>query len=188
MRNSVRTVAASRSAPLGRSGRSRAGRVVARDSPRRSAPLAFVERLAILADVPLLRGAGIQVLVELADSIEEVTFEPGSAIFERGDRRGQILLVLEGEAEGNRLDPGAHACVFGPGSVVGGVASLGEPILAWQARAITRVRALSMSLEDWFDLMEEHFDLVRSALSAIALPREAILDDLSASTGELRVG
>ncbi len=120
-------------------------------------------------------------------AMEEVTFEPGKTIFERGNLRGEALLVLQGEAEGNRLDPPLRV-VFGPGSVVGGVASLGESMLAWEARAITRVRALSMRLEDWFDLMEEHFDLVRAALSGMALQREAILGDLSTGRGELRVG
>ncbi len=150
-------------------------------------PVAFVERLAILADVPLLGGAGIQVLVELADSIEEVTLEPGDPIFVRGEWRGLSFLVLEGEVEASRLDPDLTVA-FGPGSFVGGVASLGDPILAWQARAVTRVRALSIRHGDWFDLMEEHFDLVRSALSALALLRERILDDLSREHGELRVG
>jgi CRP-like cAMP-binding protein len=154
-------------------------------------PLAFVDRLAILAETPLVRGAGIQVLVELADSVEEVTFEPGEVLFEReesrGQSRGQAFLVLEGEALGDRNDPRLEVS-FGPGSFVGGVASLGDPIIAWQARAVTRVRALSLPLEDWLDHMEEHFDLVRSALSALALMRETILDDLAARQGELRLG
>jgi CRP-like cAMP-binding protein len=162
------------------------GAVIAQVAPVEG-PLAFVERLAVLAEVPLLRGAGIQVLVELADQMEEVTFEPGETILERGNWRGEALLVLQGEAEGSRLDPGLRV-VFGPGTFVGGVASLGEPVLAWEARAITRVRALAMKLEDWFDLMEEHFDLVRSALADLALQREAILDDLSTGKDELRVG
>lgn len=185
VRNSVITVAAlearrwaTQDAPQ--------GAVVARVPPVLGA-LAFVERLAFLADVPMLRGAGIQVLVEFADMMEEVTFAPGATLIERGTHRGEALLVLEGEAEASRLDPELHV-VFGPGSVVGGVASLGEPILAWEAHAITRIRALSVRLEDWLDLMEEHFDLLRSALSGMALQREAILDDLSTGKGELRVG
>jgi CRP-like cAMP-binding protein len=162
------------------------GAVVARVPPA-DGPLAFVERLAVLAETPLVRGAGIQVLVELADMMEERTFEPGEPIYERGHWRGEAFLVLQGEAEGIRLDPDLRV-VFGPGSFVGGVASLGEPIRAWDARAITRVRALSMRLEDWFDLMEEHFDLVRSALSELALQREAALDELSLGKTEVRVG
>jgi CRP-like cAMP-binding protein len=162
------------------------GSVVA-SIPHVAFPLALVDRLAILAETPLVRGAGIQVLVELADSVEEVTFEPGDAIFQRGQPTGQAFLVLEGEAEGDRKDPNLEVS-FGPGSFVGGMASLGAPITEWQARAVTRVRALSVSLADWFDHMEEHFDLVRSALSALALMREAILEDLGAREGELRLG
>jgi CRP-like cAMP-binding protein len=150
-------------------------------------PLAFVERLATLAEAPLVRGAGIQVLVELADAIEEVTFEPGETIYERGQWLGKTFFLLEGEVAADRKDPDLEV-PFGPGSIVGGVASLGEPILAWQARAVTHVRALSMRHDDWFDLMEEHFDLVRSALSALALLREAILEDLAGKDGEVRVG
>jgi hypothetical protein len=37
--------------------------------------------------------------------------------------------------------------------------------------------------------MEEHFDLVRSVLAALARMREAVLDDLAATQqGDLRVG
>ena len=156
-------------------------------APPVAGPLAFVERLAVLADAPLVRGAGIQVLVELADSTGEVTFEPGDSIFERGQARGEALFVLEGEVEAERVDP-QLTVLFGPGSLVCGVASLGAPVVAWSARAVTHVRALSMRLEDWFDLMEEHFDLVRSALSALALIRESLLDELEATNGEVRVG
>ena len=147
-------------------------------------PLAFVDRLAILAETPLLRGAGIQVLVDVAEFVAEVTFPPGEAIFERGQQRGQAFLVLEGQAVGDWNDP-KHNVSFGPGSLVGGVASLGEPIAEWQAHAATQVRALSVPLEDWFNQMEEHFDLVRSALCALAIAREAILEDLAAREGDL---
>jgi CRP-like cAMP-binding protein len=150
-------------------------------------PLAFVDRVAMLAEVPLLRGAGIQVLVELAESLEERTFQPGEMLFERGAPRTDVYWLLQGEVVGDRRDPDLQV-LFGPGSLVGGSASLGEAIVAWQAHAVTRVRVLAMRIEDWFDLMEEHFDLVRSALSALALRRETILEDLAERSAKLRVG
>jgi CRP-like cAMP-binding protein len=134
-----------------------------------------------------VRGAGIQVLVELAESAEELSFQPGDIIFQRGAPRGELHWVLQGEVVGERADPDIEV-LFGPGSFVGGVASLGDPIAAWQARALTRVHVLSIRVEDWVDLMEEHFDLVRSALSAMAIWREGILDDLAERGGEVRAG
>jgi CRP-like cAMP-binding protein len=162
------------------------GAVVARVSPP-PPPLAFVDRLAILAELPLLRAAGIQVLVELADSVEELTFPQGALLHERHERRGQAFFVLEGEATAARNAPDIEV-LFGPGTFVGGAASLGDPMLAWRASAVTPMRVLSMHLDDWFDHMEEHFDLARSALSALALLREAILHDLGEKGEELRVG
>jgi CRP-like cAMP-binding protein len=156
-------------------------------APAVEPPLAFVERVAILAETPLVRGAGIQVLVELAESAEELSFQPGDILFQRGAPRGEAHWVLQGEVLGERADPDIEV-LFGPGSFVGGVASLGDPIAAWQARALTRVHVLSIRIEDWVDLMEEHFDLVRSALSAMALWREGILDDLAERGGEVRAG
>jgi CRP-like cAMP-binding protein len=186
VRNSVTTVAAAEARFWAAQSPSRASAIV--PTPPAGEPLDFIERLAILADLPLVRGGGIQVLVELADSVEELTFEPGDPIFERGKWRGQAFLLLHGEVDSERVAPDAKVR-FGPGSLVGGVASLGEPILAWQARAVTRVRALSIRIEDWFDRMEEHFDLVRSVLAALARMREAVLDDLAATQqGDLRVG
>ena len=119
--------------------------------------------------------------------MREVSFEPGESVLERGLWRGESLFVLEGEVEGMRLDPEIKV-LFGPGSFVGGIASLGEPILAWSARAVTHVRALSMSHDDWFNLMEEHFDLVRSTLSQLAIVREGFLEGLEATDGEILLG
>jgi hypothetical protein len=76
---------------------------------------------------------------------------------------------------------------FGPGTWVGGLASLGEPILAWEAHAVTPVRALALHLEDYLELMEEHFDLVRSALAELARLREIVLVGLEASGATIRI-
>jgi CRP-like cAMP-binding protein len=150
-------------------------------------PLTFVERIAILSEISLLRGAGVQVLVELADSLEELTFQPGVPLFQRGESHLRVHLVLRGEVLAERTNPDLSVR-FGPGSFVGGVASLGNTIGAWEARAETATHVLSFRIEDWLDLMEEHFDLVRSALSALALLREGILDDFAARDGDVRVG
>lgn len=153
--------------------------------PQRQDALSFVDRLGVFADVPLLRGAGIQVMIELVESMDEVVFEPGDSIIERGCR-GHSFFVLEGEVEGQRRDP-ELTVHFGPGSFVGGVASLGDAIQAWEAHAETRVRTLRTRLEDWFEAMEEHFDLVRSTLTQLALYRETLLERLAPPDGELRV-
>ena len=75
-------------------------------------------------------------------------------------------------------------CPFGPGDIISGAGAFGEAALAWAARAKTKVRVLAFRIEDWFDLMEEHFDLVRSALAGSALERERLTDLLASNGGE----
>jgi CRP-like cAMP-binding protein len=141
-------------------------------------PLSFVDRLALLTDVAIVREAGVQVLVEVADLMEEMTFAAGQTLYERGRGGGHIFLVLGGKVIADRSDPNVSVA-FGPGSLVCGMAAFGETASAWEARAVEPTRALALLVEDWFDLMEEHFDLVRSALRALALTSEALRDELA---------
>jgi CRP-like cAMP-binding protein len=137
-----------------------------------------VERLSVLIDVPILSRAGVQTLVDLAAIADEVAFEPGHKVLERGGPRDRAFLVLEGIVEASRAAPDVVRR-FGAGTLVCGAAAFGAPSLAWQATAKTATRALSFQAEGWFDLMEEHFDIARAVLVGRALERERLLDELA---------
>lgn len=139
--------------------------------------LNVIERLALLMDVPLLRGGGVQPLSELAAVSQEVHFERGGRIFERAVPRDRVFMIVEGEIEASREGPDLVRRA-GAGEIVCGAAAFGEPALAWSARATRRGRALAFRVDDWFDLMEEHFEMVRSAVSALSLRHEELLDEL----------
>ncbi|HEY1537288.1 MAG TPA: hypothetical protein VGF76_24875, partial [Polyangiaceae bacterium] len=64
------------------------------------------------------------------------------------------------------------------GDIVCGAAAL-EGSAGWNVKAAVAVRAVSFPIEVWFELMDEHFDLVRTAIAALALRREALLDYLA---------
>ena len=133
-----------------------------------------IERLAVLTEAPLLRGAGVQTLSDLAAASDVAAFEPGETLIARGTAGGRVLLLLEGEVEAAREAPDVH-WVGGPGDIVCGTAAFGDPVFAWEARARTRGRALTFRVADWLDLMEEHFDMVRATLGALSLDREDLL-------------
>jgi len=136
-----------------------------------------LERLAVLTDAPLLRGAGVQILSDLAAASDILGFEPGDTLIERGKPGGRVLLLLEGEVDATRDAPNV-LWRGGAGDIVCGTAAFGEPILSWEARARTRGRALTFRVADWLDLMEEHFDMVRTTLGALSLDREELLERL----------
>jgi CRP-like cAMP-binding protein len=141
-------------------------------------PLSVIERLAVFVDLPLLSRAGVQTLVDLAIEAEEVRYEPGHVVLERGAPRDRGVLVLEGIVSATRDAPDLSRR-FGPGSMVCGAAAFGPTSTAWRAVAITEVRALSITAESWFDLLEEHFDIAKSVLAGRALERERLLDQLA---------
>jgi CRP-like cAMP-binding protein len=146
--------------------------------PLPEGPLNTVERLALFAEIPALRGAGIQTLADLAVLANEVTFERDDVVWRRGDPPDRAYVVFDGELEASRESPNVVRR-FGPGALVLGTSSLGGISPVWEARAITRSRALSFRLDESVDLMEEHFDMVRSVLSSLAMEREELLDRIA---------
>jgi hypothetical protein len=50
-------------------------------------------------------------------------------------------------------------------------------------QAVTSTRALTFRIEDWLDLMEENFEMVRSTLGVLLTQREICLAELAARTG-----
>jgi CRP-like cAMP-binding protein len=143
------------------------------------APLSLVERLALLVEIPLLRGAGVQTLTDLAANAEEHRFETGELVLERGKPRDRQLLVVAGEVVGARGQP-ERVRRYGRGDIVLGTAAFGPASQAWEARTAAPTRVLSFAERDWLELMEQHFDIARSAFAWVGSERERLLNALAA--------
>ena len=151
-------------------------------APERSAST-LVEKLAFMLDVRMLRGAGVQALADLATSTTEQTFEPGELLLPVGVERRELLFVVLGEVRARNASAGVSR-VYGPGDLVCGAASFGSAATRWEAVAASTVRVLRLPIDVWYDAMEEHFDLARSALGALAQRRQLLIETL-ARQGEL---
>jgi CRP-like cAMP-binding protein len=151
-----------------------------------SRAMTLVERLALLLDVRMLRFAGVQALADLAAVSAEVFFATGEVVVERGVDHERVIRIVEGEALAQREGPSVvrHQ---GPGDLVCGIAILGRVAGAWEARAVAPTRGISFPIETVFDLMEEHFDLVRSILSALGARREQLLERMATESPNLVV-
>jgi CRP-like cAMP-binding protein len=138
-------------------------------------PLGVLERLALLMDALPFRRAGVQTLSDLALAAAEQELAPGDVLLSQGSKPDCVFLVLQGEVEAT----GPHSSLqwtFGPGHIVCGTAAFTDAVRGWSARAKSQTLVLAFRIEDWFDVMEEHFDLVRSALAGLALEHERLLD------------
>ena len=156
-------------------------------SPMPSVPpgkLSLVERLALLLDVRLLRFAGVQALADLAAVSEEVSFAAGDLIVARGVEQPHLIRIVDGDVLAEREGPAVERR-YGPGDLVCGAAIVGRVAETWQARAVTPTRGISFPVEALFDLMEEHFDLVRSTFIALGARRELLIEHLAAQSPDL---
>jgi CRP-like cAMP-binding protein len=148
--------------------------------------LSLVERLALLVDVPMLRIGGVQALAELAAVSEQVSFAAGEVIIERGVEQEHLIRIVDGEVLAECEGPGVVRRQ-GPGDLVCGTAIVGHVAHGWQARAMTPIRGISFPIEGLFDLMEEHFDLVRSTLAALGARRELLLEHMATLVPDLEL-
>jgi CRP-like cAMP-binding protein len=155
-----------------------------RDTPQCAEPFAtlgLVERLSLLMDVRMLRQAGVQVIADLAAMSRPVSFAAGDRVLERGAERERFVQISDGEVLAERKGPDVERH-YGAGDLVCGAPVLGQKSEDWEARAVSPVRGIAFPIGGVFDLMEEHFDLVRSAFAAIGARRELLLDHMAAQS------
>ena len=138
-----------------------------------SGSLDIVQRAALLMHTPVFRGVGVQPVSDLAAAAEEVQFAVGEHLFERGSC-DRVFVIVEGRVEADRRDPPV-AWQGGPGQIVCESVCFGALASSWEARAVTRTRALSFGIDDWFDVLQENFEMVRATLATFARERERLL-------------
>jgi CRP-like cAMP-binding protein len=141
-----------------------------------------IERLGFLTELGVGRGAGVQVLAELAALSEERVLREGEELFRSEADRDRFFVVVEGQVEATRRHPDLVRR-YGRTQVVTGAAALSDDRREWSAHARTPARVLGIPLEGWFDQMEVHFDLALSTLAVMAELRERILEQLAAEAG-----
>ncbi len=131
------------------------------------APLNLVQKIGLLRDSGVFRTANVQALVRLARLAREVRVDEGETVFLRGEAAGKFFLVAAGLVEAVHEAP-ALVATFGRGDLVCGYGALGAADDQYVATARSRTVVLSFDEEDFFDVMEEHFELTRSVLAGIA--------------------
>ena len=136
--------------------------------------LGLVDRIFALETVALFANADVQALTNLAIVADEVAFEEGERIFERGVPNDRLIALLSGEVRGTRID-GGFLETFGPGDLVFGGSAVGAETPNHEAYATRVTRALRIVREDYLDVVEEHFALARSSLKAIMIEREKLV-------------
>lgn len=115
----------------------------------------------------------------LASTMTDVRVPAGTIIYEKGEAADVHYFVVEGEVRLETDD--APPYVFGDHSLIGIFDLLVGRPRSRRAVATKNTQLLKMSSADWLDLMEDNFELTRSAIEGLAND----VDGLHASIGQL---
>ncbi len=153
------------------------------DAMRSASLRTVVDRILFMRDVALFGHAATQALTTLAEATETMELSPGDALFGKGVHPERIFVVASGEVEAVH-DTAPIVGKFRCGSVVAGPAAFVRQNGGFSARATVATTVLAVDLDDYFDVMEEHFTLVRSAMMFMASDVDALLErDATRSPG-----
>jgi CRP/FNR family transcriptional regulator, cyclic AMP receptor protein len=134
-----------------------------------------VDRILFLREVPIFRRASTQALTSLAEATEVVTLAAGAQLFAADEGQGRLYVLLSGEIEVVHA-MGPVTGRFRAGSLVGGPAALVDHHGGFSARATEPSSVLAIGFDDYFDVMEEHFSLGRSAMTFMATEVDLLLE------------
>lgn len=137
-------------------------------------PLAIHQKTLVLRDTALLSRASTQAIASLAQLAEEVTYPAGAVLFARGQAEQALYAIARGVVV-LRTDSGRVVRV-GPQCFLAPEASLSGRLGDLSAQAETACSVLRIRLEDYYDQADEHPDLTRAAMAALALEVERLMD------------
>ncbi len=136
----------------------------------------LVERLVALRGSLHLQVASVQALAELAKRGETVRAARGEMILRPGGAGRSVYLVVAGIVDVERRVAPEIRAAFGPSDMVLGGAGYAGALNEYAMTARTDATLLRLTVADFDDVGEDHFDLVRSMLRGMGLEREQLMN------------
>lgn len=127
--------------------------------------LTTLEKVDMLRRAALFHAVPTESLARVATIAQEVSFEPGQALFSENDSADCMFVLLEGEV--SLLREGREAEKLSPCQVVGARALLAGNPQPQSALTKGPVRALRIDQQDFYDAMAEDFNITRGILRAL---------------------
>ncbi len=143
--------------------------------------LMTIERVAVLQRVALFGEVPGHTLVAVARLLEEVSFEAGDAIIERGSVEDWLFVVAEGRI---RVHIGERTLIeTGPGGVVGEFAVLAPAPRSASVTAIEPSLLLRLRRGPFEELLDDRPEIARGVISTLARMLQAAADNHAETVG-----
>ena len=124
------------------------------------------DRVLLLAQTSLFSQTPENVLASITPIMKEEECAAGQAIFHKGDLGTGMYVIYAGEVA--IIDGETELARFGRGDFFGELALLDTEARSATAEAITDVRLLRIDQDDFYDLMEERSEVLRSIVRSLS--------------------
>ena len=124
------------------------------------------DRVLLLAHTSLFDQTPDNVLASITPIMKEEEHQAGDTIFHKGDLGTGMYVIYTGEVA--ILDGDTELARFGRGDFFGELALLDTESRSATAEAITDVRLLRIDQDDFYDLMEERGEVLRSIVRSLS--------------------
>lgn len=125
-----------------------------------------IDRVIALRSFPGYASLPLEEVEVLAAAADDRRVEPGEYVFQAGEVPKSVFFVTAGRLETCRN--GRKIRDFGPGSAVGGLAALGDSVHGYDCVATESSTLIVLKVSQITDIFDEHFEIVRSVLTAIS--------------------
>ena len=143
--------------------------------------LLTIERVAVLQRVALFGDVPGHTLVAVARLLEEVSFDTGDSIIERGSVEDWLFVVAEGRI---RVHLGERTVLEnGPGGVVGEFAVLAPAPRSASVTAIEPSLLLRLRRGPFEELLDDRPEIARGVISTLARMLQAVADNHAEMAG-----
>jgi CRP-like cAMP-binding protein len=122
--------------------------------------LASIEKVVFLESVVLFSYCTAEELLRIAAISTERGFAAGEVLYEANEPSSHLHCVVSGEVVVD--GPGDERRTVGPCGTLGVVEILSGKLRAGTARAASATRVLAIDAEDFFDLLSNNIDIVKS--------------------------
>lgn len=124
------------------------------------------DRVLLLAQTSLFSQTPENVLATITPIMKEEDHPAGVSIFKKGDLGTGMYVIYTGEVA--ILDGDTELARFGRGDFFGELALLDTEARSATAEAVTDVRLLRIDQDDFYDLMEERSEVLRSIVKSLS--------------------
>jgi CRP-like cAMP-binding protein len=142
--------------------------------------LTLIERVLMLAAVPLLAEARTSDLAHLAVAVRERDLERGQVVYRAGDPPDAMHVIVLGRI---RFERNGHAPVEMTEGAFGVFGLLDNHPRTWTAGVLAETRILSIDRDAFVDVISDHVSISRGVLRVMAGRLRKMLEEQGPSGG-----